>query len=107
MAVNTMARNGDGGYKAGGTVKKFIMNCESSGKYRTYAFAIIEIINNTRGGIEGKIGKRGVWGANSSPGCSLIYDVPDKKVVLDGFFYFLNCFSRKNIKNIIKDCLKQ
>ena len=24
--------------------------------------AIIEIINNTRGGIEGKIGERGVWG---------------------------------------------
>ena len=39
----------------------------------------IEIINNTRGGIEGKIGERGVWGANSSPGCSLIHDVPDKK----------------------------
>ena len=39
----------------------------------------IEIINNTRRGIEGKIGERGVWGANSSPGCSLIHDVPDKK----------------------------
>ena len=54
----------------------------------------IEIINNTRGGIEGKIGERDDWGANSSPGCSLIHDVPEiKKVVLDGFFYFLNCFS--------------
>ena len=51
----------------------------------------IEIINNTRGGNEGKIGERGVWGANSSPGCSLIHDAPDKKVVLDGFF---NCFSQ-------------
>ena len=40
---------------------------------------IIEIINNTRGGIEGKIGERDDWGANSSPGCSLIHDVPDKK----------------------------
>ena len=40
---------------------------------------IIEIINNTRGGIEGKIGERGNWGANSSPGCSLIHNVPDKK----------------------------
>ena len=39
----------------------------------------IEIINNTRGGIEGKIGERGVWGANSNPGCSLIHDIPDKK----------------------------
>ena len=39
----------------------------------------IEIINNTRGGIEGKIGERDDWGANSSPGCSLIHDVPDKK----------------------------
>ena len=28
--------------------------------------ATIEIINNTRGGIEGRIGERGVWGANSS-----------------------------------------
>ena len=44
----------------------------------------IEIINNSRGGIEGKIGE---------PGCSLIHDVLDKKVVLDRFFYFLNCFS--------------
>ena len=42
-------------------------------------FFTIEIINNTRGGIEGKIGERGVWGANSSPGCSLIHDVLDKK----------------------------
>ena len=50
------------------------------------AVDLIEIINNTRGGIEGKIGERGVWGANSSPGCSLIHDVPEKKVVLDGFF---------------------
>ena len=39
----------------------------------------IEIINNTRGGIEGKIGERDDWGANSSPGCSLIHDFPDKK----------------------------
>ena len=49
---------------------------------------VIEIINNTRGGIEGKIGERDDWGANSSPGCSLIHDVPDKKVVLDGFSIF-------------------
>ena len=35
----------------------------------------IEIINNTRGGIEGEIWERGDWGANSSPVCSLIHDV--------------------------------
>ena len=44
-----------------------------------FGVMIIEIINNTRGGIEGKIGERADWGANSSPGCSLIHDVPDKK----------------------------
>ena len=49
---------------------------------------IIEIINNTRGGIESKIGERGVWWAYSSPGCSLIHDVPDKK----GFFNFFKLF---------------
>ena len=42
-----------------------------------------EIINNTRRDIEGKIWERGDWGANPSPGCSLIHDVPGKKVVLD------------------------
>ena len=31
-----------------------------------------------------------------------VHDVSDKKVVLDGFFYFLNCFfCRENIENII------
>ena len=39
----------------------------------------IEIINNTREDIEGKIWERGYWGANSSPGCSLIHDVPGKR----------------------------
>ena len=58
---------------------------------------IIEIINNTRGGIEGKIGERDDWGANSRPGCSLIHDVPDKKVVLEGFF---NCFFAVKILKI-------
>ena len=53
----------------------------------------IEIINNTRGDIEGKIWERGDWGANSSPGCSLIHDFPGKKVILDEFFCFLKCFS--------------
>ena len=67
---------------------------------------LIEIINNTRGDIEGKIWERGYWGANSSPGCSLIHDVPGKKVILDEFFCFLNAFPRKNIGNIISDCLK-
>ena len=66
----------------------------------------IEIINNTREDIEGKIWERGYWGANSSPGCSLIHDVPGKKVILDEFFCFLNVFPRKNIENIISDCLK-
>ena len=42
-----------------------------------------EIINNTGGDFEGKIWERGDWGANPSPGRSLIHDVPDKKVVLD------------------------
>ena len=57
------------------------------------AFQSIEIINNTREDIEGKIWERGYWGANSSPGCSLIHDVPGKKVILDEFFCFLKCFS--------------
>ena len=39
----------------------------------------IEIINNTRGGIEGEIWERDDWGANSCRGCSLIHDIPDKK----------------------------
>ena len=39
----------------------------------------IEIINNTRVAIEAKKRERGYWGANSSPGCSLIHDDPDKK----------------------------
>ena len=67
---------------------------------------LIEIINNTRGNIEGKIWERGYWGANSSPGCSLIHDVPGKQVILDEFFCFLRVFPRKNIENIISDCLK-
>ena len=53
----------------------------------------IENINNAREDIEGKIWERGYWGANSSPGCSLIHDVPGKKVILDEFFCFLKCFS--------------
>ena len=44
--------------------------------------------------------------ANPIPVCSLIYDVPGKKVVLDEFFCFLKCFSCKNIENIIPNCLK-
>ena len=39
----------------------------------------IEIINNTRGGIEGEIWERDDWGTNSCPGCSLFHDVPGKK----------------------------
>ena len=46
----------------------------------------IEIINNTRGGIEGKIWERGDWGANSSPGCSLIHDVRRVFLLLKLFF---------------------
>ena len=65
--------------------------CRSRQICSRHRSGVIEIINNTRGGIEGKIGERDDWGANSSPGCSLIHDVPDKKVVLDGFF---NCFSQ-------------
>ena len=57
------------------------------------ALVCIEIINNTRVDIEGKIWERGYWGANSSPGCSLIHDVPGKKVILDEFFCFFKCFS--------------
>ena len=53
----------------------------------------IEIINNTRVVIEGKKWERGYWGANSSPGCSLIHGVPGEKVVLGEFSCFLKCFS--------------
>ena len=42
--------------------------------------ACIEIMNSTRGGIEGKIGERGVWGVNSSPVCSLIHQSYNTKV---------------------------
>ena len=62
-------------------------------KAREIALQAIENINNTRGDIEGKIRERGDWGANSSPGCSLVHDVPGKKVVLDEFYCFLKCFS--------------
>ena len=48
--------------------------------YLGHGHTTIEIINNARGGIEGKIGERdGGGGLSSSPGCSLIHDVPDKK----------------------------
>ena len=60
---------------------------------RWLAIVTIEIINNTRGDIKGKIWERSDWGANPNPGCSLIHDVPGKKVVLDEFFCFLKCFS--------------
>ena len=52
----------------------------------------IEIINNTRGDIEGKIWERGYWGANSSPGCSLIHDVPGKKSHLRRVFQLFEMF---------------
>ena len=39
-----------------------------------------EIINNPRGGIEGKIGERGVWGGQIQS--------HKKKVILDEFFSF-------------------
>ena len=54
----------------------------------------IEIINNTRGGIEGKIGERDDWGGQVQvPDVHSFTMSQTKKVVLDGFFYFLNCFS--------------
>ena len=62
--------------------------------------AIIEIINNTRGRIEGKIGKRGVWGANSSTGCSLIHDIPDKKSRLRQVFLLFKLFFAVKILKI-------
>ena len=52
----------------------------------------IEIINNTRGGIEGKIGERDDWGANSSRGCSLIHDVPHKKSRFKWVFLIFKLF---------------
>ena len=59
----------------------------------------IEILNNTRGSIDGKIGERGVWGgggggANSSIACSLIHDVPDK----------INRFGRVLLKLLFSWC---
>ena len=63
---------------------------ERTFRYVTYT---IEIINNTRVAVEGKKRERGFWRANSSPGCSLIHDVPGEKVVLDEFYCFLKCFS--------------
>ena len=65
----------------------------------------IEIINNTRGGIEGKIGERGVWGPIQVPDVHSFTISETKKVVLDGLFYFLNCYRRKNIENIIPKVL--
>ena len=38
-------------------------------RYSRYKVDNIEIINNTRGGIESEIGERGYWGANLEPGC--------------------------------------
>ena len=46
----------------------------------------IEIINNTRGGIEGEIWERGDWGQIQVP-------YVHSFTMLDGFSYFLNCFS--------------
>ena len=56
-----------------------------------YGVNVIEIINNTRGGIEGKIGERDVWGQIQVPDVHSFTMSQTKKVVLDGFF---NCFSQ-------------
>ena len=59
----------------------------------------LTIHDDTRGGIVGEIWERGDWGggqiqvSNVHSFTFTNYDVPDKKCVLDGFFYFLNCFS--------------
>ena len=72
-------------------LNKIVDNLEQCGQQ--IGSKTIEIINNTREDIEGKIWERGYWGANSSPGCSLIHDVPGKKVISNEFFCFLKCFS--------------
>ena len=64
----------------------------SNQRWRQGELITIEIINNTRGGIEGKIGERVAWGENLSPGCSLIRDVPDKKVVFRQIFLLFKLF---------------
>ena len=71
----------------------FTASSTSASRDLKLAIVIIEIINNTRVVIEGKKWERGYWGANSSPGCPLIHDVPGKKVVLGEFSCFLKCFS--------------
>ena len=62
------------------------------GRFKSNMAPSIEIISNTRGGIAGKIGERVVWGTNLSPGCSLIRDVPDKKVVFRQIFLLFKLF---------------
>ena len=54
----------------------------------------IEIINKTRGASSVKFGNAAIGGQIQVPNVhSFTMYVPDKKVVLDGFFYFINCFS--------------
>ena len=66
-----------------------------------YGDLSIEIINNTRGGIEGEIWERDDWGANSSPGCSLIHDVPDKKSRFRRVFLLFKLFFAVKVLKIL------
>ena len=59
-----------------------------------YGGSAIEIINNTRGGIEGKIWERGDWGGGNFKSRMFTHSrFPIQKVVLDELFCFLKCFS--------------
>ena len=66
-----------------------------------YGDLSIEIINYTRGGIEGEIWERDDWGANSSPGCSLIHDVPDKKSRFRRVFLLFKLFFAVKVLKIL------
>ena len=68
-----------GGQHKYGEGKKEMVNMRHHYFFTKNTPELTEIINNTRGGIDGKIGERGALRANSRPGCSLVHDFPDKK----------------------------
>ena len=78
--------------------------CYRTDGRRPKGFGLIEIINNPRGGIEGKIGERSVWGANSIPDVHSFTMSQTKKSHFRRVFLLFKLFFA--VKIFIPDCLK-
>ena len=61
----------------------------SRSAFSVYTIEIINIVDYR----DYKHWERSDWGGEFKPGCSLIHDVPGKKVILNAFLCFLKCFS--------------